>query len=239
MTGSVKVDRALLSEAVARLRDSGVDDFDVGTAIRQVVTSAVELFGLTGAGLMIIDGDEVLRNVAATDAGGELLESVQEDIGEGPCVDSLYLDTVVTTTDASNDPRWPVLGDRLRQQEHRIGGVLGVPVRLAGGSVAALNVYRDRPHEWDDSDVDALSAFGRVLETVLATAVLANRQDELVQQLQTALDHRVEIERAVGLLMGRHDLDAVGAFNRLRRQARSERRRVVEVARDLLAGSRG
>lgn len=236
MSQPMKVDRELLGQAVGRLRESGIDSFDVEEAIRQVVEAAVEVFGLSGAGLMIIDGDEVLRNVAATDPGGQLLESVQEEIGEGPCVDSLHLDTVVTTVDASNDPRWPTLGERLRH--HAIGGVLGVPVRLAGGAVAALDLYQDRPHEWDQSDVESLSAFGRILETVLATAVLANRQDEVVQQLQTALDNRVEIERAVGLLMGRYDLDTVGAFNRLRGQARSERRRVVEVARDLLGEPR-
>jgi GAF domain-containing protein len=231
-TQAGKVDRRLLQEAVGRLNQAGIESFDVNDALEQVVRAAVELFGLTGAGLMIIDGDEILRYVVATDPGGEILESVQEQIGQGPCVDSLYLDTVITTEDASNDPRWPVLGEKLRP--HPIGGVLGVPVRLSGAAVAALNVYLDRPHSWDGSDIEALSAFGRILETVLATSVLANRRDEVILQLQRALDHRVEIERAVGLLMGRHGLDAVGAFNELRRTARSQRRKVIDVARELL-----
>lgn len=233
----VALDRELLGQAIGRLRDRGLETFDVHEAMQQVVTAAIELFGLTGAGLMIIDDEDILRFVLATDEGGALLESVQEEIGEGPCVDSLYLDTVVTTVDAGHDPRWPELGRRL--EGAAIGGVLGVPVRLAGGAVAALNVYLDEPHEWEEGDVEALSAFGRILETVLATAVLADRQDEMVQHLQAALDNRVEIERAVGLLMGRHGINAVVAFNRLRSRARSERRKVVDLARILLAEAGG
>lgn len=229
------IDRGRVQAAVGRLRDAGVESFDVHDGLQQVVQAAVDLFGLSGAGLMMVGDDDILRHVVATDAGGEALESVQEAFGHGPCVDSLYLDQVVTTSDVTTDERWPGLGERLAP--HAIGGVLGVPVRLAGTAVASLNVYQDRPHSWDDSDVEALSAFGRVLETVLMTAVLADQRNELVQQLQRALDHRVHIERAVGVLMGRHGMDAVAAFNRLRSESRSQRRRVIDVARELLDGA--
>jgi AmiR/NasT family two-component response regulator len=68
--------------------------------------------------------------------------------------------------------------------------------------------------------------------------MLAHARGRLVEQLQYALDHRVVIERAIGLLMGRAgDVDAVAAFNRLRDLARSQRRRVAEVAEEVLAGT--
>jgi GAF domain-containing protein len=231
------IDRELLSQSVGRLRENLTAEFGVDEAIHRVVEASVELFGLTGAGLMLVDGDEVPRAMMATDQGGAVLEAIQEELGEGPCVDSILFDRVVTSEDVRRDARWPVVGERL--DGHRVGGVLGVPVRLAGGPVAALNVYRDEPQGWNEGDVEALSAFGRILETVLATAVLANRQDELVQQLQRALDNRVEIERAVGMMMGRHGLDAREAFNRLRESARSQRRKVIDVAREALGASAG
>lgn len=230
--GSRSIDRERVRAAVARLRESGVETSEVDDAVNRVVHAAVEVFGLTGAGLMMVDDEDILRHVVATDTGGELLESIQEEIGEGPCIDSLYLDRVVATEDVSCDPRWPELAERLRPLP--IGGVLGVPVRLAGTAVASLNVYQDRHHTWAEGDVEALSAFGRVLETVLLAALLADHRDELVQHLQRALDQRVHIERAVGVLMGRHGLDAVAAFNRLRADARSQRRKVIDVAQDLL-----
>ena len=233
--GRRSIERERVQAAVARLRQAGVETNQVDDALHRVVHAAIGVFGLTGAGLMMVDDDGILRHLVATDPGGELLESIQEEIGQGPCVDALHLDRVVGTEDASCDPRWPELAERLRP--HAIGGVLGVPVRLAGTAVASLDVYQDRHHSWHDEDVEALSAFGQVLEAVLLTAVLADRRDELVQHLQRALDQRVHIERAVGVLMGRHGLDAVAAFNRLRNDARSQRRKVIDVARDLLGTS--
>ena len=61
----------------------------------------------------------------------------------------------------------------------------------------------------------------------------------MADQLQYALDYRVVIERAVGYLMGTHRLDAVTAFDVLRKQARDSRRRVADVATEILGGTTG
>jgi AmiR/NasT family two-component response regulator len=114
--------------------------------------------------------------------------------------------------------------------------VLGIPIRIGGATVAALNVFAGEPHEWDDSEIEALRSLAEVIETVLAGGLLARRHEQVIEQLQYALDHRVVIERAIGLLMGRHDIDPVEAFNRIRGVARRERRKAAEVADDLLAG---
>jgi GAF domain-containing protein len=221
--------------AIARL-EQRVATEDVQDALAQVIRAAVDAFGVAGGGLMLVDDDGILQAASASDEVGHLLETVQAEIGEGPCVDCLLLDRVVLTDDVRTDATWPRLLPRVADQP--IGAVLGVPVRLAGGAVGALNVFRDAPYRWNEGDVGALSAFGRILEMVVAGALLGNRQDRVIQQLQQALDHRVEIERAVGLLMGRHGIDAVEAFNQLRTMARSSRRKVVEIARELL-GRRG
>ena len=85
---------------------------------------------------------------------------------------------------------------------------------------------------------DAVAAYNRVIEHQLASALTADRQDALIGQLQHALEHRVQIERAIGMVMGQDGLDPVAAFNRLRATARAERRRVAEVAGEVLAGRR-
>ena len=221
--------------AMARLEERVATE-DIQDALRQVIQAAVEAFGVAGGGLMLVDDEGILQAAAASDDVGLLLETVQAEIGEGPCVDCLLLDRVVVTEDVRTDGTWPRLLPLVADQP--IGAVLGVPVRLSGGAVGALNVFRDVPYRWNEGDVERLSAFVRILEMVVAGALLANRQDRVIRQLQQALDHRVEIERAVGLLMGRHGIDAVDAFNRLRTMARSSRRRVVDVAGELL-GPRG
>jgi AmiR/NasT family two-component response regulator len=116
--------------------------------------------------------------------------------------------------------------------------VLGVPVRAGGAAVGSLDAYYDAVHGWDTSEIDALQQFATVVDAAVGNALLAHQRGELVEHLQYALDNRVTIERAVGLVMGRAgDVDAVAAFNRLRTIARRERRRVADVAADVLNGT--
>ena len=115
----------------------------------------------------------------------------------------------------------------------------GTPVLLGGSPVGTLNVYRDEPAEWDKSDVNALTAYSALISEVLAAALAAEEHSILAGQLQHALDYRVVIERAVGYLMGTQRLDAVTAFDVLRRRARDSRRRVADVATDMLGGTTG
>jgi GAF domain-containing protein len=209
---------------------SGGDE--LGSAVTDVTDAVAGLFRIGGAGLMLIDDGQVLRYVAATDSPSTALEEAQEELGHGPCVDALVHDRLVTTADIIADDRWPGLGERVAPAGVR--AVLGVPVTLAGGPVGSLNVYRGEPHEWDDTECAALRAFAGVVDTLMRTALQAHEQSAVAAQLQHALDSRVQIERAVGLLMGRERIDAVDAFDRLRREARNRRVKVVAVAAELL-----
>jgi GAF domain-containing protein len=200
-----------------------------------VIEAARGLFAVTGCGLMLVGDDGDLRYVGATDDAARALESAQEDLGEGPCVDCFVMGETVATTDVMADPRWTRLPERIRG--HAIGGVLGTPTRLGGQPVGSLNVYRDGPYEWDDSDAAAVAGFNLILEGLLGRAVAARRDELVVSQLQVALDRRVVIERAVGALMERHGTSAVPAFTALRRAARDRREAVSRVAADVLDGA--
>jgi GAF domain-containing protein len=211
-------------------------DRDLESTLHDVVDAVVALFGVTGAGLMFLDDKDALRYVVSSNEGGHALEMAQEDLGAGPCVDCLVLGSSIACTDIAEDVRWPGLAERV--VAFGVRAVLGVPVHAGGGVVGSLNVYRDLAHDWDQSEMAALGAFASVIDNVVGHAVLAHARGRLVEQLQYALDHRVVIERAIGLLMGRaDDVDAVAAFNRLRDLARSQRRRVAEVADDVLTGT--
>src|SRR4051794_459618 len=201
-------------------------------ALALCIQSAVRMFEVTGAGLMLIDDASVLRSAAATDAPGRALEELQADLGEGPCVDAFLNDEMIVVEDLAEDERWP----RLRPEIPASGvrAVLGAPVHIAGGAVGSVNVYRDVAHDWSADEVAGLDAYADVVEGLLTGALLSEQHSEIVRQLRHALDDRVTIERAVGLIMGRDHVDAVSAFNRLRRSARRTRRPVVAVASELL-----
>jgi GAF domain-containing protein len=223
-----------LEASLARL--SRLDDADPapGAVVTRVVDATKELFGVHGAGMLLIAPDEALHHVADTDEPGRALERAQEETGQGPCVDAYVLAGPVITPDVLVDPRYPRLASLLGDAGVR--AVLGVPVRVGGGPVGTLNVYRADRYDWDGTELSALEAYGGVIGDLLATSLARHRSDELAGQLRHALDYRVPIERAIGYLMASRGLSSVEAFGQLRAAARNARRKVVDLADDVLAG---
>lgn len=231
MAAGGHIDRVALERSLSQLREHGRESA-LEEALQQLLEAACILFNATGTGLMFIDGNAVLRYVASTDKPGEMLERRQEEVGAGPCVDALTYDTIVQSEDLAHDDRWPQLLSHV--PEAGVRAVLGVPVHLAGTVVASLDAYVDKPYTWAESEIQALEAYAGLIESLLVSALQLERRGELARQLQHALDNRVMIERAVGMIMGRDGVDAVTAFNRLRREARNRGSKVVTVAEAVL-----
>ena len=225
------IDDGALAATIKRL-----GEFDPQASVidllEQVNDGVVDIFEIDGAGLLFLDDEAVPRYVVASGGTSRILETTQEHLGAGPCVESLINDAVVTVDDFEVDGRWPELAAVVVPEGIR--SMAGIPIKVGGGAVGSLNVYRSRPSTWSPSEHAALTSFNTLIESVLAMAIMADRHETLVGQLQQALDSRVVIERAVGLLMGRHDLDAVAAFRLLRSKARSQQRKIHEVAAELL-----
>jgi GAF domain-containing protein len=185
---------------------------------------------------MLADVQSVLRYAVATDGPGRVLEDVQLDTGQGPCVDAFVRDVLVVSEDLAADSRWPSVAERVAPLG--VHGMLGVPVHLGGIAVGSLDVYRDRPHRWNLAEQRALARYAEVVSAQTETALAAHQAGELADQLHYALEHRVPIERGIGYLMARDRLDHAAAFNRLRRASRNTRRRIGEVAEELLRTAR-
>jgi GAF domain-containing protein len=228
----LRIDADVLARSLQALRDADLGAQPVEDAVVAAVAGAQRVFAVTGAGLMLLDDESVLRYAAWTDPGARALERAQEVAGQGPCVDAFVFDRVVATADLMSDERWPRLNEALEEERER--SVLGIPTHVGGITVGSLNLFADLGHEWDESELRALEAYNEILEGVLSTAVIAHRGEAIADQLQRALDSRVPIERAVGVLMERDRLTAVEAFNALRSQARRRRCRVADMALEVL-----
>ncbi|HSU02857.1 MAG TPA: GAF and ANTAR domain-containing protein [Nocardioides sp.] len=229
----MNIDEADLATSLRGLTLSREDNGSVVSAIEVVLRACEDLFGVGGAGVLIADEQDMLRYVAATDLPGRILEETEAAAGEGPCTEAYVQAEVVTTRDiTAESERWPTLTRTLADQPVR--AVLGTPVRLGGVPVGTLDVYMDRPHDWDDSEIAALERYAEVIATTLSAAVQAHTAGELARQLQYALDYRVVIERAVGYLMAKESIDPVAAFNALRTAARSRRTKIGVVAEHVL-----
>src|SRR5215216_36431 len=209
------IDPDALAKSVAHLE--GVDPVDTGldAALELAVAETAGLFGVDGAGMM-------------------LLEALQEQFGEGPCVDAFLKDAPVLADDLAADPRWPSVGPLAAG--HGVRAVLGVPIDLRDGPMGTLNIYAAHPRGWDDSEVAAIQAYTRVVASLLRSAVQAHVSGRAATQLQRALDSRSLIEQAKGVLMERRGLDQQAAFELLRSRARSTRRRLQDVARETVGG---
>ncbi len=228
------IDSEALQRSVSALR-SAFETTALEDALTELLEASCRLFAITGTGLMAVDENRGLSYLAATDEPGRLLEELQERVGRGPCVDALVYDRVVISEDLPADDRWPELSEKLR--EHSVRGLLGVPVHVNGTAIGSLNGYVDKPYAWDASEIQALQTYADLVGRLLASAIQAHARGQLVEQLQHALDSRVVIERAVGMVMGRDGIDAVTAYGRLRSVARARRERVSELAERVLAGA--
>ena len=106
---AMPIDPDTLAKSVARLE--GVDPVDAGldAALELAVAETDDVFGVDGAGLLLMSEDGVLRYVAASDEPGRMLEALQEQFGEGPCVDAFLDDEPVLADDvaAGRRPRDP------------------------------------------------------------------------------------------------------------------------------------
>ena len=157
------IDPEALAASLRRLATLGEPGTGVAEALRQVTEACVDLFGVTGSGIMLADEQNVPHYAAASDGPGRMLEVVESDTGQGACTEAFVNNTVVASTDVTTEERWPDLASALRP--HRIRAVLGLPVRLGGVTVGTLDVCYDHPHVWQENECQALARYRDVVES--------------------------------------------------------------------------
>jgi GAF domain-containing protein len=225
-------DGQLVARTVGELRATLPQDGDLLVGLGRVVEATRTVVGVDGTGLTLAHEDGRPRWVAVSDAAMELLEQVQHDFGEGPCLLAYAEDRVVAVQDLRSERVWDRLAVVVGQLQVR--GVLSVPVRLADQPVGTLDVYVTRPRAWTPGEVEALGALAVVTaELVSAGVELANREVE-VAQLRRALASRVWIEQAKGVLVATGGVSPDAAFQQLRRRARSSSRKVADLAQEVV-----
>jgi GAF domain-containing protein len=202
--------------------------------LQQLTDAAKLLFGADGAGLMLIDAEGALRWASASDQTAQTVEDGQERLAQGPCAVAFSQRLPAAIRDLSTEPDWQEFSQVLISEG--ICAALSVPVELDGGVIGTLDIYAGKARDWDPSEVAALQAYAGLVASLLSAAVAAQVKGRLADQLQAALEHRWLIEQAKGVLMGREDVDAQTAFERLRGAARSSTRRLADVAREVTAG---
>jgi hypothetical protein len=212
-----------LAEAFVEAADTLVDDFDV-----------IEF--LHAAGVMLADSRGLLHAGAASTESARLVELFELQADAGPCVEAFRTGEQVVNVDltASRD-RWP----RFAGQAQAAGfvAVHALPMRLRDVVIGALNLLSARPVALSEADTRTAQALADVA-TIGILAQRGLRQSELLAaQLQLALESRVAIEQAKGVLAERRQITVDEAFILLRGHAREHNLHLSDLARQVADGS--
>lgn len=221
----------LVSRALVSLADTLVADYDVIDLLDHLVTYSVTLLGADAAGIMLADDHGELRAVAASGEDAEALELLQLQTEQGPCVECFRNACPVSVDDLGTAAdRWPRFVAAATSQGV-FASVHAVPLRLRGQAIGALNLLGRTAGALSDDDL----ALGQALADMATIGILQQRaihHSEVVnQQLQTALNSRVFIEQAKGVLSHHLGISTDAAFTRLRGYVRARNLRLVDVSR--------
>jgi len=225
----------LVSRAFVSLADTLVDEFDIIDLLDRLVGFCVQLLPADAAGIVLGDARQELRAVAASDEAAHVMELLQLQNDEGPCLDCFQSAEPVRVADlAEAAGRWPVFVATV-QRRTDFRSVHALPLRLRGRAIGALNLFGGVAGPLPESDL----ALGQALADVATIGILherAIRHAAVVnEQLQAALNSRVIIEQAKGALAQYGGLATDVAFDRLRHYARSHNIRLSELARWIVA----
>ena len=223
-------------KALRELEDLRYAAGNLDEALRSIVLATHRLFAVDGAGLMLVDPDQLLRNVADSDKRIGDLEELQIEHGEGPCIDAFDDKELVHASDLATEDRWPDFSPAAVDRGLR--AVLASPIPYNQMAIGVVTVFSCDPHPWSPEGELALVAFTDLAALTIANTMQSEQRGELAEQLQRALDARILIEQAKGAMVAREGVSPGEAFERMRRQARAERRRVVEVAREIMITAR-
>jgi len=230
------VDVERLAKTFVDLADTLVDDFDVLDLLHMLTTECVKLLGAAAAGLLLADERGHLRVTVASSERARLLDLFQIQNDEGPCLECYRTGEPISAEPLDDGhPRWPRFAAAARAEGFT--AVLALPMRLRGEVIGALNVFGDS----DSAPIgERVIPIAQALADVSTIAILQERllrnRELLAEQLQMALNSRVTIEQAKGVLAAVLDVGTEEAFDLLRARARDSRRRLVEVAEDVVRG---
>lgn len=225
----------LLSRTFVELADTLVDAFDVVDLLTLLVDRCVEILDVSAAGLMLVAPEGDLRLAASSSEAMRLVELFELQSQEGPCLDCYHTGQPVLNEDLTAvDSRWPNLV--LVALEAGFRSVHALPMHLRGRTIGALNLFRTDRGPLAPADIHAGQALADIATIALLQHSAALEAQVLNQQLTTALNSRIVIEQAKGMLAERAGLDMDQAFTRLRGYARDHNVRLADVARSFIDG---
>jgi len=200
---------------------------DIDTVLAELTQSAVSAMpGAQYAGITIASRNGKVRTASATDRYPALLDEIQQRYEQGPCLSAAWEHPVIRINNMALENRWPAYC-QAAARETPIRSVMSFQLFANNHDMGALNFYAKQPHAFDDEAAE----LGLILATHTAVAWNMARRDE---QFRSALASRDIIGQAKGMIMERFKINAVQAFELLKRLSQSLNTPLAAVARQLV-----
>jgi GAF domain-containing protein len=227
--GGVEATHLRIAELVQQLHSR--PDMDSDTVIAELAeNAAVEVPGAQYAGITVTRNKKQIETPAATHKWPILLDEIQQRHREGPCLTAAWEEKTIHVADLENDDRFPMYRRDVLEQTP-IRTIMSFQLFIAGETMGALNVYAETPHVFGRESRDV----GLVFAAHSSVAWNAARRDE---QFKRALASRDTIGQAKGMIMERYGVDAVQAFEVLRKLSQDSNVPLVQVASELVTQAR-
>lgn len=209
-----------INDAFVAMTDALMNDYDIVDLLSTLLNDCTEILGVEAGGILLADSSGVLELVASTSEEAAVVETIIIAAGAGPCIDCFTTAQPVSVPDIDAVAgKWPKFHRTALDQGFR--STYAVPMRLRSEVIGVMNLLSSELGPLDEKD-------GRIAQALADIAVLGilherNFRNPFViqEQLHLALDTRILIEQAKGVLAQAEGLSMADAFNALREYGRA------------------
>jgi GAF domain-containing protein len=222
--------------SLVEMADTLTDDFDIVELLTGLADRCVNLLGVSAAGVMLASPAGSLRLVAYSSEAMRVVELFELQAHEGPCLDAYRTGERVEHENLlAGSGRWPRFATVA--VEAGFQSAFAMPLRLRDNTIGALNLFSADQSPMSEEDVLVARAFADLAAISVVQHGIAAETQRVNEQLTQALESRVLIEQAKGVIFERVGIDMAEAFSRLRNYARTNNLRLTEVARAAIDGT--
>lgn len=218
------------------LADTLVDSYDVIDFLQMLAERCVELLDVSEAGIMLADDKGGLRHAACSSERMRLVELFELQLEEGPCFDAYTHQTpVLSGGPEDTHARWPRFAPHA--EEAGFASVVALPMRLRSHVIGALNMFSSEAGILAEEDVRVAQAMADVATIGILQERSIQSGRDLSDQLKRALESRVLIEQAKGIVSEHNQIGVDEAFALLRAFTRTNNRLLADTCRQVIDGT--
>jgi GAF domain-containing protein len=226
----------LLVETFVELADTLVDAYDIIDFMQTLAERVVELLDVSAAGIMLADSDGNLRHAACSSEQMRLVEFFELQVEEGPCFDAFREQhSILCSSPEDAEVRWPRFAPHAQSAGY--AAVSAVPMRLRSQVIGALNLFSAEPGRPNEEDLGVAQAMADIATIGILHERVVRDSRDFSAQLQFALESRIAIEQAKGIVAEHNQMNVDKAFELIRRFTRDQNRLLSDTARQIIDGS--